>query len=289
MYHRQHGAKGQWISETSTMTASTSHDNVSGISDKTTSAEASEHIDNRKATSRTITIIDFIFITVLLLATGAWALQNYLNTPPYVSKEKYPIRGIDISSHNGMINFEAVADDGIEFAFIKASEGGSIRDDNFRLNHSKATKAGLKVGAYHFFRFDVEGVTQALNFLNAVKDMPLDLGLAVDVEQPGNPKDVPTDSIAERLDAMLGFLNLKGYRVTLYTNRNGYYDYIDDDFRGLPLWICSFSDPPISADWSYWQFNHRGRVKGIRGDVDLNAFNGSRNDWYDYLSGHYTD
>lgn len=228
-------------------------------------------------------VVDFCAVALLLVLAAVWAVDHFFTSPPYVSEEKYPVRGIDISSHNGMINFDAVYSDGIEFAFLKASEGDTYRDTNFELYYSHATDAGLKLGAYHYFRFDVDGVPQALNFLSAVKDKNLDLGLAIDVESHGNAANVPLSVITERLTTMIEYLNLKGYRVTIYTNRDGYYDYIEQDFKGIPLWICSFSNPPIAAEWTFWQFNHRGRVKGISGKVDMNTFCGSRQEWVDFL------
>lgn len=231
-----------------------------------------------------ILVLDFTCVALLLVYAGYYAAQQYLVTPPYVDAERYPVRGIDISAHNGMMNLDAAHADGIDFAFIKASEGVDYGDPDFALNYEKATAAGMKVGAYHFFRFDKDGVPQALNLLKRIGDRPLDLGLVVDVEKTGNPAGVEATMIADRLAAMLEYLNLKGYRVTLYTNKDGYYEFLESGFRGQQLWICSFSNPPISAEWIFWQYNHRGRVKGINGDVDLNTFNGTRAEWYDHLS-----
>ncbi len=228
-------------------------------------------------------IIDFCTVALVLVLAAVWAVDHFYTTPPYVSEEDYPVRGVDISSHNGMINFKAAAADGVSFAFLKASEGDTYRDTNFELYYSQASEAGIKLGAYHYFRFDVEGVPQALNFLNAVKGKDLDLGLAIDVEEHGNATGVAHATIAERLTTMIEYLNLRGYRVILYSNRDGYYDYIEPDFKGLPLWICSFSNPPIAAEWTFWQFNHRGRVKGISGDVDMNTYCGSHREWVDFL------
>lgn len=229
-------------------------------------------------------IFDFIFLSLLLIFVLWWAVGQYLSTPPYVDSARYPIRGIDVSAHNGMMNLDAAAADGIKFIFIKATEGDKFRDTNFSLNYDKARKAGLKTGVYHFFRFDVDGVPQAMNLLQTIGKRELDIGIAIDIESQGNPSDIPIETIIDRLSAMLDYLNLKGYRATLYTNRDGYYDYISDNFRGYPLWICSFSRYPIDEDWTFWQFNHHGSVKGINGDVDINTFYGNKQDWFDYLA-----
>lgn len=195
------------------------------------------------------------------------------------------MRGIDVSSHNGMMNLDAAARDGIEFIFIKASEGKSFRDPNFNINYQKASHAGMKIGAYHFFRFDVDGVKQAKNLLGAIGKRHLDLGVAIDVEQEGNAAGVDSIAIASRLEKMVEYLNLSGLRVTFYSNRAGYYDYIRDVAPGSCLWICSFQSDPINAEWTFWQYDHHGSVDGIRGDVDLDAFCGSRAEWQNYLQG----
>lgn len=221
----------------------------------------------------------FLALLVILGFSCVWVWNQYLKTPPYVDSERYPVRGIDISAHNGVINFEKVRNEGIDFVFIKASEGADFRDKMFAENYRKARKAGIRTGAYHFFRFDKDGVDQAINFLRSTGNRRLDLGLAIDIEQQGNPEDVDSTLIADRLTSMIDYLNLLGYRVTLYTNRSGYEKFLMNTFPGYPLWICSFSEHPIDADWTYWQYDHHGKLNGISGDVDLNAFNGSREEW----------
>ena len=103
----------------------------------------------------------FMLLAVLLVLTCVWAYRQFITSPPYVDPERYPVRGIDVSRHNGMMNLDAAAAEGVEFIFIKASEGGDFRDENFRLNYQKARHAGMKIGAYHFFRFDRDGIEQA--------------------------------------------------------------------------------------------------------------------------------
>ncbi len=226
----------------------------------------------------------FLGLGGLLIMSGWDAWVWFKTSPPYVDPDRYPIRGIDISAHNGMMNLEAARKDGIEFCFIKASEGTNFRDKNFRLNYGKARHAGMKIGAYHYFRFDCDGVEQALNLIGAVGYRQLDLGVAVDVEEAGNKGGVPQDSILDRLSRMAEYLHLRGYRVIFYSNRAGYYDYLEKAVPGSPLWICSFNQFPINADWTFWQYDHHGKVAGIKGDVDLDTFYGNRQEWEAFLS-----
>lgn len=229
----------------------------------------------------------FLFVVVIfgLGFSAYWAYRQYITAPPYVDAEKYPVRGIDVSRHNGNINFEDVADSGMEFVFIKASEGINHRDSLYRRNMESAKRAGLKTGAYHFFRFDRDGISQAVNFLQAVGPHFLDLGLVIDVESAGNPDTIPNEKVKKRLADMVEYMNLLGHRVMIYTNLDGYYDYIEDILPGYPLWICRFKENPINAEWTFWQYDHHGKVKGVEGDVDINAFCGSREEWESFLKG----
>ena len=227
----------------------------------------------------------FVAVSAALACAALWAWRQFKTSPPYVDPERYPVRGIDVSAHNGMMNLDAATESGIEFIFIKASEGDTFRDANFRINYDKASHAGMKIGAYHFFRFDCDGVSQGMNLRKAIADRPLELGVAIDVEETGNPEGVDSVLIARRLEAMVDYLYLSGYRVTVYSNRQGYYEYVRNSVPGAKLWICSFHPVPIAAEWTFWQFYHHGHVPGIRGEVDLDVFCGSREEWQNFLDG----
>ena len=229
--------------------------------------------------------VAFLCVVVLLVCSAIWTYRQYITSPPYVDSTLYPVNGIDISRHNGKVDFEKVKNSGIDFVFIKASEGSSHRDSLFTRNFNEARKAGLKTGAYHFFRFDKDGVAQALNFLKAVAPHYPDLGLVIDVEDTGNPADISQEEVKKRLSSMVEYMNLLGHRVMIYTNFEGYYKYIEEILPGYPLWICRFQQNPINAEWTFWQYNHHGKVDGIDGEVDLDVFCGSREDWERYLQG----
>lgn len=232
-----------------------------------------------------LTAVLFLGIIGLLVFSSLWAWHSYISTPPYVDEAKYPVRGIDISRHNGEIDFGKVAESGIEFVFIKASEGKNHRDTLYHRNLQRAREAGLKAGAYHFFRFDREGVEQGVNFMEALGGDVPELGLVIDVEKAGNPAGIEDEQIKSRLSSMVEYLHLMGHPVMVYTNVDGYYQYICDVLPGYPLWICGFRENPINAEWTFWQYDHHGRIPGIEGDVDLNTFCGTREEWERYLAG----
>lgn len=219
-------------------------------------------------------------VGALVLVLGA--LLYRVSLPDAVGelpKSEYPVRGIDISAHNGVVDFQAVRASGMEFVLVKATEGNGFKDSRFVDNVREARRAGLKVGAYHFFRFDASGVTQAINFMHSIRGRKLDLPAVVDLEEWTNPSSVPDDTVAARLDDMLRHLRCNGYDVLIYTNKDGYERFVKGRFSDYPLWLCSFSRIDESDDWVLWQYSHRGEVSGVDGHVDMNVFRGDSVAW----------
>ena len=195
---------------------------------------------------------------------------------------RYPVRGIDVSNHNGDIDWEQVAGENYRFAYIKASEGVTYRDPRFRANADAARKQGLKVGAYHFFRNDREGLKQAENFLDAVDGIDLDLPMVIDVEDTGNDRSVEPEVIGRRLQDMIKRLQDSKRRVMIYTNGDGYQKFYKPRNSHLDLWLSSFRSPDEIKESHHpriQQFSHWGEVAGIDGNVDLNIFVGSAKEW----------
>ena len=221
--------------------------------------------------------LGFLAVLVVLVFSGKWAWETYRNPTARVDFARYPVRGIDVSAHNGDIDFSAVAASGIDFVWIKASEGETVRDSRFADNFAAATAAGLRVGAYHIFRFDCDGVMQAMNLCQALGDCKPGMGVAIDVEEESNAVGIDSEVILGNLDTMIDYLQLRGYNIVLYSNKDGFIEYFQDHFSRYPIWLCSFSDdtPSSDIDWTFWQYSHAGRVDGIKGPVDLDVFDGS--------------
>lgn len=192
-----------------------------------------------------------------------------------VDRKAYPSRGIDISAHNGEIDFRAVADAGIEFVYIKATEGASWLDARFLDNYIGATAAGLSVGVYHFFRFDVPAWQQAANLLQAIGSLDISLPVAIDVEEWTNPTHYTTEEVTDNLRSLIELLRLNGREPIIYTNKNGYYRFVRNRFDDVDLWICSFTTPPVAdrKRWLLWQHSHKGTVPGVPSPVSFDTFN----------------
>lgn len=198
-----------------------------------------------------------------------------IHIPPH-----FPIHGIDVSKHQGIINWDLVksmSDSGIKigFAFIKATEGESLTDRYFDRNWEKARSVGLTRGAYHFFNPLKTGEEQAENFIAAVRLVPGDLPPVLDVETRGG---ISRSKLQGRVQAFLRIIE-RHYRVTpiIYTNVKFYDDVLGDAFDRYPFWVAHYlryDSPRTTRTWSLWQHSERGLVNGIKGKVDFNVFNG---------------
>lgn len=197
----------------------------------------------------------------------------------------YDIVGIDISAHNGDIDFGKVRDAGVKFVYIKATEGGTFKDRRFIENLRRAREAGLKVGAYHFFRFDTPGYMQALNFAASIKGRELDLPAVIDIEEFTNPNFQTTRLVLERLTEMADYLEEHGYRIMFYTNKKGYARFIRGRLESYPLWLCSLGSLPDEPQCDIWQATHHGRVNGIDTDVDINVYPHPASTWETFAIG----
>lgn len=223
----------------------------------------------------------------LVVLGGAYIVWHYvLPHSVNVDRYRYPVAGIDVSKHNGEIDFEQVRDDDYQFVFIKASEGKTYKDEAFDRNYQQARKAGLMVGAYHFFRKNRTGEEQADNMLEVIKGKTFDLPLVIDLEDDwGNGATVDRKMALNRVMDMIQRLKDKGYSVMIYTNFDGYNKYYKDMLGDNDLWLCSFTSPDLLPHMPHriQQFSHEGSVKGVEGKVDLNVFRGTKKEWKKYL------
>ena len=198
-----------------------------------------------------------------------------------------PLPGIDVSHWQGTIDWEAVAADGVEFAFVKATEGGDYTDPRFAENWAGARRAGVVRGAYHFFRPQTDATAQAAHFLRTVQLAPGDLPPVLDVEvTDGRSAAAIADGVRTWLQEVE---RATGRRPIIYTRASFWTGQMDGGFGAYPLWVAHYgvSAPNIPAGWSgwtFWQHSDAGRVDGISGAVDLDWFNGGRAELDAFLS-----
>lgn len=205
----------------------------------------------------------------LILACCVPAIVWFLLVPQYRPRlGNGQVYGIDVSHHQGSIDWHAVAADGVEFAYIKATEGGDWVDPRFLENWTGAAAAGLERGAYHFFRTCTDGRLQAENILRSI---PADgeLPIVIDVEPDGVCGDHQASSeFRDDLIELVATVELERGAVIFYVLDG--FDDLDDIFARGGRWRRSILRAPAPDDWAIWQFSFNARVDGVAGGVDLN-------------------
>lgn len=232
-----------------------------------------------------------LLATALAVALAAGAAVSALWSHGFFFRpdaSRYPMLGIDVSHHQGRIDWTRVPQDDVSFAYLKATEGTDFKDDRFLENWRGAKAAGLLVGAYHFFSFCSPGAAQAEHFLATLPSGEPMLPPALDLELGGSCRGMPGRD-AVRLE-VLAFLQLvearTGRKPLLYVTDEAFDSFLQrgdlDSIAGTgPLLWCRslFDEPrlPYPVNWTFWQYHARGRVSGIERPVDLNVADFPRN------------
>ena len=229
--------------------------------------------------------ISFSVITVICITAAALLYFGItqINHPP---KDKYPIRGVDVSEYQGDIDWSVLSNQDIDFAFIKATEGSSYTDEHFYENWENATKTDLRIGAYHFFSLESSGKSQAEHFLDTVQFVPNMLPPVVDVEPYGEYRDIGSDNISELKNWLTVTEEYYGVKPIIYTTSKWYKKQIKDSFPDYDIWIRSvYSKPNKDVNWIFWQYSNRMNLDGYDGEekyIDMNVFCGSAEEFLDY-------
>lgn len=197
------------------------------------------------------------------------------------------IKGIDVSAHQGKIDWKKVKDAGYEFAFLKATEGGDWVDSTFATNRKEAREAGLAVGYYHYFRPPRPVEDQIANFVKTVGKVEGDaLRLVIDTEDEKMWKPYNIEQRIKMIeDWCKGVQKELGVtpQITIYGSPNFFRDVLQNSpqLAKYSLWIANYNVaepivPKLWTKWDFWQYTEKGKVPGIASDgVDINMFHGN--------------
>jgi len=225
----------------------------------------------------------------LSAVAAGWLVHSGWVRLQYPDAARYPVQGIDVSHHQGPIDWPAVASRGLAFAYVKASEGGDWGDPKFEENWRGAQESGLAPGAYHYYSLCNPGAEQAANFIRVLARVrgPM-LPPAVDLEFVGNCAARPSPAeLSRELKAFSGRLERAlGAKPVFYVTETFWARYHAAVPPAGELWVRSVYFRPergFPGTWRFWQFASHARVPGIRGPVDLDVFCGSEDDWRKFL------
>jgi lysozyme len=208
-----------------------------------------------------------------------WEAGRYL--PPAGVGRPY---GIDVSDHNGDVNWPATRQGGCTFAFIKASEGTGYTPTTFIANWRGSKAAGVIRSPYHYFHPELPGKDQADYFLQQIASAGgldlADVHPALDVEdsfgQGAATVEAQLYAFAAEIEARTGRPTIV-YTYPYYMRQ--FLPHISNLVTTSPLWFASYGSAPEhylgQVPWSFWQYSDQGHVPGVPVAVDLDVFNGT--------------
>jgi lysozyme len=187
--------------------------------------------------------------------------------------------GLDVSEFQETIDWNAVGtienNYPIEFIFIRATAGNDRVDGKFNDNWLGAKKRKIIRGAYHYYRPNENSLEQARLYIKTVHLHKGDLPPVLDIEKL--PQGQSLDSLKVGLKRWLKAVE-DHYKVKpiIYTGEKYYDDFLKKDFSGYLFWIANYNfyREKIEEDWLFWQFTEKAAVPGIKGNVDVNIYNG---------------
>lgn len=189
-------------------------------------------------------------------------------------KETDTMKGIDVSVHNGDIDWGKVKTDGIDFAIIRAGYGrlASQKDNRFEQNYSGAKAVGIPVGAYwySYAMSPEEAELEADVFLSAIKGKQFEMPVYFDLEEK-KQFDLGKEKVSAIMRAFLEKVESAGYFTGLYCSASSLTTHTADDIKSrYTIWLAHWvNQTNYSSAYAIWQYSSKGKVAGINGNVDL--------------------
>jgi len=192
--------------------------------------------------------------------------------------------GIDVSSFQGDVDYDAVKNDGIDFVILRAGfrgygpEGSVNSDASFFDNYEKAKNAGLKIGVYFFSQAvdTSEAVEEAEFLLDLISGLDITYPVAYDWEvidyDEARTDSVDNETVTQCAAAFCDRIAQAGYVPIIYFNRSlGYFSYDLSVLKDYDFWLAEYGEAPsFIYNYKIWQYTKDGSVAGISGSVDIN-------------------
>ena len=183
---------------------------------------------------------------------------------------------IDVSTWNGIIDWEKVYKSGVRYAMIRSSfgvENPNQIDNKFVRNITNAVRAGVKCGVYHYSyaQSAFEAKREAEFCLKTIKGYKIDLPVAFDIED-SSQTHLGKDTLTSIVIAFCDRIKSVGYRPMLYCNPNWLCNYLHKDklINKYDIWLANWGVSAPSYNCAIWQYSENGSVPGISGSVDMN-------------------
>lgn len=179
-------------------------------------------------------------------------------------------RGIDVSKHNGAVDWKQVAASGIQFVFVKAGSTNSGVDPQFAANITGAQAAGLKTGVYiySYATTPEQAANEANLILQWIAPYTVNYPVVFDIEDKCH-KGLSNQQLIDIINAFCIPVDAAGYYPMVYSNKNMFTQKMDN--AGWDRWVAQYADScETGNNVCFWQYSSKGKVNGIGGNVDVN-------------------
>lgn len=176
--------------------------------------------------------------------------------------------GIDVSKYNGNINWQAVANSGIKFAFVRVGNPLTGLDPKFVANMNGASAAGLRTGVYYYSHAVTveQALAEAAQTLAWIKDYPVSFPVVYDVEA-GGQKVLPAATMQAIVDTYCTVIEAAGYRPVVYSNKSFYKSKLSGS--KWDRWVAQYGSSCDMNNVAFWQYSSKGSIPGVPTRVDL--------------------
>lgn len=194
-------------------------------------------------------------------------------------------KGIDVSKHQGTIDWQKVKASGVDFAMIRAGYGryDNQKDECFEENYKNAKQAGVKVGAYHYSyaKSTDDAKKEAETFLKWISGKQFEYPVAFDVEEKAQ-SDKGKQFVSDIIRAFCETVEKAGYYVCIYANKYWLDNFVDDDCKKkYDVWLAQWAEKATYAgNYGIWQYSSQGSIDGISGRSDMDE---SYKDYYSIM------
>ncbi len=208
------------------------------------------------------------FLAALLAAVTVWSLQGA--TASAVTANGAIAKGVDVSKHNGAVNWEQVAASGMKFAFIKVGSTNSGVDPNFAANITNAQAAGLKTGVYlySYATTPEAAANEADLVLQWISNYTVNFPIVFDIEDKCH-KGLSEQQLIDIINAFCTRIDAAGYYPMVYSSKNMFAGKLS--ICGWDKWVAQYNDScEYNNNVCFWQYTSHGSVGGFASRVDVN-------------------
>ncbi len=250
-------------------------------------ADLSERVTENTATNESHRDFLIVLIGGIILFSLIWHFstpssktiqQNTGRTPAQLPPSKdTKLQGIDVSHWQGKIDWQHVTQSGIQFAFLKATQGINHPDARFTENRDAVEKLGLTYGAYHFFDPTQDATQQAMVYLKRISTSQSILPPVLDVEITAG---VDSKTLQQGVKTWLQHVQKETKcQPVIYASPAFWNTHLGKDLNDYRLWLADYASSPRLPtgieSWLFWQYSESGKVSGIGGEVDSDVYHGS--------------